>query len=124
MREHYSLDRLVDYSTADISGSTQVVNPQYREVDDGVRKQTTLLARKRCECDGIVLCEDIDSDKVTQYEAKKSALRKAVEEMTHTVADLKSCRKAPPPGMYSLPTCPRRTGFGCWARRASISSTQ
>jgi len=33
---------------------------------------------------------------VTQYETKKSALREAVEEMTQTVADLKSCRKATP----------------------------
>ncbi|NTW60402.1 MAG: hypothetical protein HGA43_14705 [Nitrospirae bacterium] len=96
MREHYSLDRLADYSTAEIPGSTRVVNPQYREVDGEVRKQAALLARKRCECDSIVLCDDIEPEKVTQYETKKSALREAVTEMTRTVADLKSCRKATP----------------------------
>ena len=53
MREHYSLDRLADYSTEEIPDSTPVVNPQYREVDGEVRKQAALLARKRCECDSI-----------------------------------------------------------------------
>jgi hypothetical protein len=28
MREHYNLDRLVDYSVEDIPGTTRVVNPQ------------------------------------------------------------------------------------------------
>ena len=96
MREHYSLDRLADYSTEEIPDSTPVVNPQYREVDGEVRKQTALLARKRCECDSILLCDDIEPDKVTEYETKKSALQEAVAEMTRTVADLKACRKATP----------------------------
>jgi hypothetical protein len=65
-------------------------------VDGEVRKQTALLARKRCECDSIVLCDDIEPDKVTEYETKKSALQEAVTEMTRTVADLKACRKATP----------------------------
>lgn len=53
MRENYNLDRLADYSLEEIPGSTQVVNPQYRELDGEVRKQVAQLARKRCECDGV-----------------------------------------------------------------------
>ena len=96
MRENYNLDRLADYSLEEIPGSTQVVNPQYRELDGEVRKQAAQLARKRCECDSIVLCDDIEPAKVTEYEAKKSALQEEVLEMTGTLADLKACRKATP----------------------------
>ena len=73
-----------------------MVNPLYLEADGEGRKQTALLARKRCECDSIVLCDDIEPDKVTEYETKKSALQEAVREITRTVTDLKACRKATP----------------------------
>ena len=42
------------------------------------------------------LNDDIEPDKVTEYETKKSAPQEAVTEMTCTVADLKACRKATP----------------------------
>ena len=42
MREHYNLDRLIDYSLADIPESTRVVNPSYREADGDVRRQARL----------------------------------------------------------------------------------
>jgi hypothetical protein len=96
MRENYNLDRLADYSTQEIPESTQVVNPQYREVDGEVRKQVAQLARKRCECDVIVLCDDIEPDKVAEYESRKSALQEEIHDMTRTVEDLKACRKATP----------------------------
>jgi len=96
MREHYNLDRLVDYSTEDIPETTMVVSPLHREADGEVRKQAAQLARKRCECDGIVLCDDIEPDKVTAYETKKLALLEEVENMTQTLAYLKACRRATP----------------------------
>ncbi|MCL7489303.1 MAG: hypothetical protein M8357_14145, partial [Desulfobulbaceae bacterium] len=96
MREHFSLDRLIDYSTEDIPGTTEVVSPIFREVDGEVRRQAAQLARKRCECDSVVLCDDIELDKVEAYEMKKQALREEVEEMEKTFEDLKACRRATP----------------------------
>ncbi len=96
MREHYNLDRLVDYSTEDIPETTRVVSPLHREADGEVRKQAAQLARKRCECDGIILCDDIEPDKVAAYETKKLALQEEVENMEQTLADLKACRRATP----------------------------
>lgn len=96
MREHYNLDRLVDYSMEDIPDTTRVVSPLHREADGEVRKQAAQLARKRCECDGIVLCDDIEPDKVAAYETKKLALQEEVENMEQTLADLKACRRATP----------------------------
>jgi len=96
MREHYNLDRLIDYSTEDIPGTTQVVNPCYREADGEVRKQAAQLARKRCECDGVVLCDDIEPEKVEAYELKKQTLKEEVESMEKELDELKACRRATP----------------------------
>ncbi len=55
MRQHYNLDRLVDYSTEEIFDTTKVVNPQYRELDGEIRKTVGRLNRKRNEFGAIVL---------------------------------------------------------------------
>jgi hypothetical protein len=96
MRENYNLDRLADYSTEDIPETTRVINPLYREIDGEVRQQASQLGRTRCECDGIVLCDDIEPDKVAAYETKKLALHEEVKNMEQTLADLKACRRGTP----------------------------
>ncbi len=96
MREHYSLDALVDYSTENIPESTKVVCPLYREADRDVRNMAAQLGRKRCQCNEIVLCDDIDPDKVIAYEKEKQALREEIKEMESTLEELKECRRNTP----------------------------
>ena len=96
MREHYNLDRVIDYSTEDIPETTRVVNPSYRETDGEVRKQAAQLARKHCECDKVILCDDIEPEKIAAYEIKKQTLKEEVESMEKVLADLKACRRATP----------------------------
>jgi hypothetical protein len=45
MREHYSLDKLADYSLETIAESTQVVNSAYRDLDSQVRSTQGKLNR-------------------------------------------------------------------------------
>jgi hypothetical protein len=96
MRDHFNLDRLIDYSTEDIPGTTKVVSPIFREVDGEVRKQAAQLARRRCECDEVILCDDIEPEKVEAYEMKKQALQEEVEHMEKRLEDLKACRRTTP----------------------------
>jgi len=96
MRENYNLDRLVDYSTDAIPDTTRVVCPLYRETDRDVKKLAARLGRKRCECNEIVLCDDIEPDKVVAYEEKKQALLEEVREMEKTLEELKACRRKTP----------------------------
>ena len=70
MREQYNLDRLVDYSTEEIPGTTKVVNPVYRKADGEIRKQAARLARKRCECDKVILSDDIEPAKLQPMKHK------------------------------------------------------
>ena len=96
MREQYNLDSLVDYSTEEIPGTTKVVNPVYRKTDGDVRKQAAKLVRKRCECDKIVLCDDIEPAQVAAYETLKQALREEVLDMEQKLAELKIQRRTTP----------------------------
>ena len=96
MRENYGLDRLIDYSTEEISESTPVVNPLYREADGDVRKLAARIGRKRCECSEVILCDDIEPDKVVEYETKKSAILEDIRLMEKDLEELKDCRKALP----------------------------
>jgi hypothetical protein len=46
MRQHYSLDSLVDYRTEEIPETTQVVNPAYRALDGQVRKRLARISHR------------------------------------------------------------------------------
>jgi len=93
MREHYGLDHLVDYSTDKIPDITKVVNPLYKEADSDVKTLAIRLGRKRCQCNTIVLCDDIEPDKVETYETEKLALQEEIKAMEKEREDLKACRK-------------------------------
>ena len=101
MRENYNLDRLVDYSVNEIPDTTKVVCPLYREADRDVKRVASQLGRKRCECNEVVLCDDIEPDKVIAYEEKKQALLQEIREMETTLGDLKECRKNTPKHVHA-----------------------
>jgi prepilin-type processing-associated H-X9-DG protein len=94
MRQHYNLDRLIDYSTEEISATTKVVNPQYREVDGQVRAGVAKLNRKQKEFGAIILQDTIEPDQVVAYEQKKAGLQEEITVMEKEVEDLKACRSA------------------------------
>ena len=96
MRENYNIDRLVDYSLDEIPDTTRVVCPLYREADRDVKRVAAQLGRKRCECNEVALCDDIEPDKVIAYEEKKQALLEEIREMKETLEELKACRKNTP----------------------------
>jgi predicted nucleic acid-binding Zn-ribbon protein len=94
MREHYGLDRLVDYATEEIPDTTLVVNPDYRRLDGQVRSQQGHLTRKRAAFSAMNLQGDIAPNKVAVFEQKKAALQEQIEDLTKEVAELKTQRKA------------------------------
>ena len=96
MREHYSLDRLVDYSTEEISDTTKVVNPQHREVDGEVRREVNKLNQKRREFGAIMLNEEIAPAKVEAYQQKKAQLQEEIAGLENEVSELKILRKKIP----------------------------
>jgi predicted nucleic acid-binding Zn-ribbon protein len=96
MREHYGLDRLVDYATEEIPDTTRVVNPAYRRLDGQVRSTQGQLNRKLAAFSAMNLTGEIEPKKVAAFEQKKAALQEQVEGLREQLESLKTQRKAVP----------------------------
>jgi prepilin-type processing-associated H-X9-DG protein len=94
MREHYGLDRLVDYALKEIPDATQVVNPEYRRLDGQVRSKRGHLTRKLAAFSAMGLKGEIEPKKVAAFEQKKAELQEQIEGLTKELDYLKGQRKA------------------------------
>ena len=94
MRQHYGLDRLVDYATEEIPDTTKVVNPAYRRLDGQVRSLQGRFNRKLAAFSAMNLKGEIEPKKVAAFEQQKAALQEQIEGMTKELEELKSQRKA------------------------------
>jgi hypothetical protein len=93
-REHYNLDRLVDYGTEAISDPLPVVNPQYRHLDAQVRSSTGRLNRLLAQFGAMNLEESIEPEQVEPFMHKKAPLHEAIESLRTEIQTLKEARKA------------------------------
>jgi predicted nucleic acid-binding Zn-ribbon protein len=94
MREHYGLDRLVNYSVEEIPDTTQVVNPDYRRLDGQVRSKRGQLTRKHAAFSAMGLKGEIEPKKVAAFEHQKAELQEQIETLTKELEELKAQRKA------------------------------
>jgi len=95
-REHFALDRLVDYRTEVISEPLQVVNPDYRHLDGQVRSATGKLTRRLARFAAMTLDEPIEPKHVEPFLRRKAALQEQIETLQHDLDDLKAKRKETP----------------------------
>ena len=95
-REHYSLDRLVDYRTEVISEPLQVVNPDYRHLDGKVRSVTGKLNRRLAKFAALTLEASIEPEHVAPFVRRKAALQEDIEALQRELETLKTQRKATP----------------------------
>jgi len=93
-REHYNLDRLVDYRTEVISEPLQVVNPEHRRLDGQVRSATGKLSRRLAKFGAMNLEETIEPKHLEAFVQRKAALHEEVESLQREVQTLKAERKA------------------------------
>lgn len=93
MREHYSLDRLADYSVENISDPIQVVNPLYRDLDGKVRSQVGQLNRMLSSFGAMHFEGTLDDEKLEAFLDKKANLREEIEQQLSIVEALKMTRK-------------------------------
>ncbi|MBK5971251.1 MULTISPECIES: putative transposase [Thiorhodovibrio] len=95
-RQHFSLDRLVDYRTEDISDPLRVVNPDYRQLDAQVRSATGKLTRRLARFGEMTLDETIEPEHVEPFVRKKAALQEEIETLQQDLKTLKAQRKETP----------------------------
>jgi hypothetical protein len=94
MRQHYNLDRLVEYGTEAIPDTTRVINPAWRQLDSQIRRQNGLLSRELLQFAEIQLPQEMEPQQVEAYQSKKGQLQQAIEERRHHIEQLKAQRKA------------------------------
>jgi hypothetical protein len=87
MREHYSLDKLADYSLETIAEPTQVINPIYRDLDGKVRSQVGKLNRMLASFGAMHFAGTLDDEKLGPFLHKKAELQEAIEQQKSVFAD-------------------------------------
>ncbi len=95
-REHYSLDRLVDYRTEAISEPLRVVNPDYRHLDGQVRSLTAKLTRRLAKFAAMSLEESIEPEHIEPFVRRKAKLHEDIEALQRELDTLKAKRKQTP----------------------------
>jgi hypothetical protein len=96
MRAHFSLDRLVEYGTEPLPGTTRVVNPAWRRLDSAVRKELALLSRQRAEFGALSLSATPETDEMERWQQRKAALVDAIAARQARIEDLKQQRQHHP----------------------------
>jgi prepilin-type processing-associated H-X9-DG protein len=94
MRQHFGLDRLIEYGTQPLPDTTKVINPQWRQLDSHLRSQRALLSRELCRFGDIQLPADLDPRQVEACEHKKGDLQQSIESRRLHIEQLKTQRKA------------------------------
>jgi prepilin-type processing-associated H-X9-DG protein len=96
MRQHYGLDRLVDYGVDDIPDTIQVVNPEHRRLDGLVRSNNGKLSRRRAAFAALTLKGEIEPKKMAAFELEKAELQEQIDTLSKEIEELKAQRKAVP----------------------------
>jgi len=92
-REHYNLDRLVDYRTEAISDPLPVVNPDHRRLDGQVRSGTGKLNRRLAQFGAMNMEEAIDPEPVESFLQRKADLQEEIGHLQNEIQTLKEERK-------------------------------
>jgi hypothetical protein len=93
MREHFSLDRLIEYGTELIPDAISVVNPAWRKLDSLIRSKAGQLYRLAARFGALVLSEDPSESQVLGFQQRKGHLREETQALELEIDHLKQLRK-------------------------------
>jgi len=96
MREHYGLDRLIEYGTEPIPDAIPVVNPVWRKLDGQIRSKIGLRHRQAALFGSLTLSEDPSGSELQGFQQRKADLREEIESLDRQIDQLKQQRKATP----------------------------
>jgi hypothetical protein len=94
MRQHYNLDRLVEYGVEALPDTTRVINPAWRQLDNQIRCHNGLLNRQLVQFAEIQLPQQLEPEQVQAYQLSKGQLQQAIEKRRQEIEQLKTERKA------------------------------
>ncbi len=105
MREHYGLDRLIEYGTEPVPDAIQVVNPAWRKLDSQIRSKTGQRQRWAAQFGALALSADPAESELQGFQQRKGHLREEIGDLDVEIEKLKQARKDIPPHLpvKSLP---------------------
>lgn len=93
MREHYSLDRLIEYGTEPVPDTVLVVNPARRKLDSQVRSQADRRHRLVAQFGALALSEDPSVPQMEVFQQRKGQLQEEIQVLDLAIEKLKQQRK-------------------------------
>ena len=93
MREHYSLDRLMEYGTEPIPDAISVINPQWRKLDSQIRSKAGQRHRLAAQFGALALSEDPTESLVQGFQLRKGHLQEEIQVLDLEIDNLKQLRK-------------------------------
>jgi hypothetical protein len=93
MREHYSLDRLIEYGTEPIPDAISVVNPAWRKLDSQVRSKTGQRHRLAAQFGALALSEDPTESQIQGFQQRKGHLQEEIQVLDLEIDNIKQLRK-------------------------------
>lgn len=94
MREHYGLDRLIEYGATPLPATTTVVNPAWRQADQAVRRQRSALTRVAAAFGAASLSPEPEPAELERFTQAKGELQAQVQTAQGKLAELKAQRAA------------------------------
>lgn len=93
MREHYSLDRLIEYGTEAIPDAILVVNPAWRKLDSQIRSKAGRRHRLAAQFGALALAEDPTESQVQSFQQRKGNLQEEIQVVDLEIVKFKQLRK-------------------------------
>ncbi|MBI5278167.1 MAG: hypothetical protein HY854_17085 [Burkholderiales bacterium] len=96
MGRHYGLDRLIEYGTEPLPEATVVVNPDWRRLDQTVRRARAVLARTPAQFGALSLPAAAEPEAAARHEQQKGQLLEQIAQQESQWTEWKRQRKETP----------------------------
>lgn len=92
-RQHFNLDRLIDYQLDPIDESTRVVNPAWRRLDGQIRSRAGKQTRRKAKLHDLTLKGELTPERAERYMKEAEELRTQIQEEEAELEQLKEQRR-------------------------------
>ena len=96
MRQHFGLDRLVEYAVGEVPATVSVVNPARRQLDTTIRTLTARITRDRAQFASMSMTSPMEPESMDRYETQKAQRHQKITDLQSELDKLKAERKPLP----------------------------
>ena len=96
MRQHFGLDRLVEYAVGEVPATVSVVNPARRQLDTTIRTLTARITGDRAQFASMSMTSPMEPESMDRYETQKAQRHQKITDLQSELDKLKAERKPLP----------------------------